>query len=78
MKLNYKSFLTAATLAIVAANANAGIAFDLYTGATAGIGGQRFTVGHHTEKESAKSFGAIAGVDIPFVRLEAEYNYLDG
>ena len=78
MKLNYKSILTAATLMVVAANANAGVAFDLYTGATAGIGGERFTAADHTEKDSAKSFGAIAGMDIPFVRLEAEYNYMDG
>ena len=78
MKLNYKSFLTAGALAIIAANANAGVAFDFYAGATAGLGGQSFTVDDHTEKYSAKSFGAIAGVDIPFIRLEAEYNYMDG
>ena len=78
MKLNYASFLTAGALMVMGANANAGVAFDLYTGLTAGLGGQRFEVGDDHKSESAKSFGFIAGVDIPFVRVEAEYDYLDG
>ena len=78
MKLNYASFLTAGLLMVTGANANAGVAFDLYTGLTAGLGGQRFTVDDHHKSDSAKSFGVVAGVDIPFVRLEAEYNYMDG
>ena len=72
------SILTAATLMVTGTNADAGLAFDLYTGATAGIGGQRFTVKDDHETYSAKSYGAIAGIDIPFLRLEAEYNYLNG
>ncbi|MBP5707450.1 MAG: outer membrane beta-barrel protein [Alphaproteobacteria bacterium] len=78
MKLNYTSILTAATLMIAGANANAGVVFDPYVGATAGIGGQRFTANDKTKTHSAQSYGAIAGVDIPFLRVEAEYNYMDG
>jgi opacity protein-like surface antigen len=78
MKLNYASILTAATLMIAGANANAGVVFDPYVGATAGIGGQRFTVSDKTKTHSAQSYGAIAGVDIPFLRIEAEYNYMNG
>ena len=78
MKLNYKSVLTATTLMVAAANANAGMVFDWYVGATAGLGGQTFTIDDDHFSDSAKSFGAIAGVDIPFVRIEAEYNNLDG
>ena len=63
---------------IAGANANAGVAFDLYTGATAGIGGQRFTVDDTTKRYSAQSYGVVAGIDVPFVRIEGEYNYMDG
>ncbi|MBO4626031.1 MAG: hypothetical protein J5679_02005 [Alphaproteobacteria bacterium] len=78
MKLISTSFLTAATLMLGAANANAGVVFDLYTGATAGFGRQTITVDGHDYKGAAQSYGAVAGIDIPFVRVEAEYNYLDG
>ena len=78
MKLKSASILTIATLMAGMASANAGIAFDLYTGATAGFGRQILKVEHIDEyKDSAQSYGAVAGIDIPFVRLEAEYNYLD-
>ena len=79
MKLKSASILTIATLMAGMASANAGLAFDLYTGATAGFGRQILKVEHIDEyKDSAQSYGAVAGIDIPFVRLEAEYNYLDG
>ena len=78
MKLNYTSILTAAILMVSGANANAGVAFDLYAGATAGIGGQRFTVDDTTKKYSAQSYGAVAGIDIPFVRAEVEYDFMHG
>ena len=78
MKLNSLSILTAATLMLGVANANAGIAFDLYAGATAGFGGHKFTVDDYSKRESAKSYGMVAGIDIPFIRLEGEYNYMTG
>ncbi len=78
MKLNYKSFLAAATLAIAAANANAGLVADWYAGATAGIGGQSIYLDDdHHKSFSAQSYGALVGVDLPVVRFEAEYNYLN-
>lgn len=78
MKLKYTAILSAATLIVAAANANAGVAFDLYAGATAGFGRQIVHVDNaDTLKGSARSFGAVAGIDIPFIRLEAEYDYLD-
>ena len=78
MKLNYKSIFAATTLLFLGANANAGVIFDLYTGATAGLGGQRIAFGGDHKTEHASSFGAVAGIDIPFVRVEAEYNYMNG
>jgi len=76
MKLNSLSILTAATLMLGAANANAGVVFDLYAGATAGIGGQKISVDDYSKRESANSYGLVAGIDIPFIRLEGEYNYM--
>lgn len=61
------------------ANANAGLVFDFYTGATAGFGRQELKLEHVDDyKAAAQSYDAVVGVDIPVVRLEAEYNYLDG
>jgi len=78
MKLISTSILTAATLMLGAANANAGLVFDMYAGATAGFGRQILSVNHEDYKDAAQSYGAVAGIDIPFVRVEGEYNYLDG
>ena len=79
MKLKSASILTIATLMVGMANANAGLVFDFYTGATAGFGRQELKVEHIDEyKAAAQSYGIVAGVDIPVIRLEAEYNYLDG
>ena len=78
MKLKSASILTIATLMVGMANANAGLVFDFYTGATAGFGRQELSINHHDYKAAAQSYGAVVGVDIPVVRLEAEYNYLDG
>lgn len=77
MKLNYTSILTAATLMIAGANANAGMIMDWYAGATAGIGGQSvYTDNDHHKSVSSQSYGAVFGVDLPVVRFEGEYNYL--
>ena len=79
MKLKSASILTIATLMVGMASANAGLVFDFYTGATAGFGRQELKLEHVDEyKAAAQSYGAVVGVDIPVVRLEAEYNYLDG
>jgi hypothetical protein len=78
MKLNYKSVLTAATIMVAEASANAGLVPDWYAGATAGIGGQSVYLDNDNHKSfSAQSFGAVIGVDLPVVRFEAEYDYLN-
>ena len=79
MKLNYASFLTAAILAIATTNANANIIWDLYAGGSLGLGGMSM---YSEEDEfdgddwSARSYGAVLGIDLPVVRFEAEYDYL--
>ena len=77
MKLNYKSILTAAGLMIVATNANAGMVYDLYAGATAGIGGLTVSTKDHNSTHTSHAYGAVVGVDLPVVRFEGEYNYID-
>ena len=80
MKLNYTSFLTAATLMVAATNANAGLVWDIYAGGTAGYGSMVMLIDNnddsHTSDHTAQSYGAIFGVDLPVVRFEAEYGYL--
>lgn len=78
MKLNYKSILAATALAIVAVPSHAGLVTDWYAGATAGIGGQSVYLDNdHHKSFSAQSYGALVGVDLPVVRFEGEYNYLN-
>ena len=78
MKLNYASILSATVIAITASGANAGLVADWYAGATAGIGGQSVYLDNdHHKSFSAQSFGAVIGVDLPIVRFEGEYNYLN-
>lgn len=78
MKLNYKSILTAGVLAAVAVPSYAGLVADWYAGATAGIGGQSIYLDDdHHKSFSAQSYGALVGVDLPVVRFEGEYNYLN-
>ena len=77
MKLNYKSILTATTLMIAASNANAGFMYDMYAGGTAGFGSLVLVSDDHDSAHSSQSYGAIFGFDLPVVRFEAEYDYLD-
>ena len=81
MKLNYKSILTAATLVVATANAHAGLVYDMYAGGTAGIGSTVLMLdakGHnHNSDHMAQSYGAVFGFDLPVVRFEAEYDFLD-
>ena len=76
MKLKSAAFLTAAAIAFSAADARANLLFDPYVGATAGIGGVTTFIDGHNNSDMATSYGAVIGLDIPFVRVEAEYNYL--
>lgn len=77
MKLNSAVFLTAATIMFGAADARANLLFDPYIGATAGLGGATTFIDGDTHTDMAQSYGAVIGLDIPFVRVEGEYNYLN-
>ncbi len=57
--------------------ANANLIFDIYGGATYGIGAHTLLADDNDVSKSAQAYGAIFGVDIPLFRLELEYNYLD-
>ena len=76
MKLNH-IIVAAAVVMAGGANANANLLFDAYVGATGGLGGVTLFTADHGHGYGAQSVGAIAGFDIPLVRLEAEYNYLN-
>lgn len=77
MKLKSASFLTAAFIASMAAPAHANLLFDPYIGATAGSGGVTTFIDGDTHSDMAQSYGAVLGLDIPLVRAEIEYNYLN-
>ena len=71
-----KIFLTSA-LAFAAANANAGQLIDFYAGAAYGGGKSIAYVPDGKDlRNSAYSYGAVVGIDIPLIRVEAEYNRL--
>lgn len=77
--MNTKSFgiLTAATIMLTAGVANANLLFDIYAGGTYGFGGYTLFTDDNDISQSAQSYGAILGMDIPLFRIELEYNYLD-
>lgn len=77
MKLNSICILTAAAIMTACANANANLLFDVYAGATVGVGAATVFDGGHARTDNAQSYGAILGVDIPLARVELEYNYLN-
>jgi hypothetical protein len=77
MKINSLSIISVLSVLTCATVANAGVVADFYVGGMVGAGGQTlFTKDEHTSSAS-KLLGAIAGVDIPVFRIEAEYNYID-
>jgi len=76
MKLKTSIFLTTlATLGVIS-SADAGSAVDMYAGMTIGAGAQTAFADNQDRTNTAQSFGAMFGVDIPMFRVEAEYNYL--
>jgi len=77
MKINSISLISAVALIAGATNANAGAIADFYVGGMVGAGGQTLFADNETKTKSAMLFGAVAGVDIPLVRIEAEYSYLN-
>ena len=75
--MNPKSAIAITTLILSAGAANANILFDVYAGGTYGIGGNTMFVSNNNISKSAQTYGAVLGIDIPLVRIELEYNYLD-
>lgn len=77
MKLKTAGLLTLATLLGAGTNANAAMLYDIYAGLTLGAGGMTIFSGDNTDSVSSSAYGAVIGMDIPLVRLELEYNYLN-
>lgn len=75
MKLKTASVL-AAVIITATSSANANLLFDIYAGGTAGFGGATMFADSHARSDSAQSYGAVLGIDIPLVRIEGEYDYL--
>jgi len=75
MKLK-TSIILCSIIATASAPAIANPVWDLYVGATIGAGAQTLFNEDHDKTNSAQSFGAMFGIDLPVFRVEAEYNYL--
>ena len=78
MKINSLSVISVLSVLTFGTAANAGVVADFYIGGMVGAGGHTlFTHDVHDSSASSMLLGAMAGVDIPSFRIEAEYNYLD-
>lgn len=77
MKLKSVALMTALGIIATTSAANANLLFDPYIGATAGVGGATLFADHDNKSYVAQSYGAVAGLDLPLLRIEAEYNYLN-
>ena len=77
MKINSISLISIVSTLACVSTANAGVIADFYAGALAGVGGYTTFVDHKNSSASSRVFGAIAGMDVPFIRIEGEYNYFD-
>lgn len=78
MKIKSFIILVTAFIALTAGTANANLLFDIYAGGTFGVGGNTIFVNDAKISKSSQSYGGILGFDLPFVRLEGEYNYING
>ena len=76
MKLNSKIFLSGLVAATVAGSASANPVMDVYLGGMFAAGGSSVYTDDHSKAYAANSFGAIFGIDIPLLRVEAEYNHI--
>lgn len=76
MKLNSKIFIGAILATATVGSASANPVIDVYAGAMVGAGGSSiYSDGHH-KNFSSQSVGGVFGIDIPLLRVEAEYNHL--
>lgn len=77
MKINSLSIISMLSVLTCATAANAGVIADFYVGGMVGVGGQTLFANDTNKSSTSRLFGAIAGMDIPVFRIEAEYNYID-
>ncbi len=77
MKLKTLATISTVSALFIGANANAGLLIDVYAGAMLGVGSMSLFANDNDKTESAQSYGAMLGIDIPVIRAEIEYNYLN-
>jgi len=77
MKINSLSLISTLAVLSCVSSANAGVIADFYVGGMVGAGGQTLFTKDKHDNSTSKLLGAIAGMDIPVFRIEAEYNYID-
>ena len=77
MKINSLSIISVLSVLTCATAANAGVVADFYVGGMVGAGGQTLFNKDTNKTSASRLLGAVAGVDIPVFRIEAEYNYID-
>lgn len=71
-------FIAAAAICMTSiGGANANLLYDIYGGLTVGGGAATQFAKHDAHTNAAQSYGAVFGVDVPIIRIEAEYNYLN-
>ncbi|MDR1338395.1 MAG: hypothetical protein LBJ73_05220 [Rickettsiales bacterium] len=78
--MNLKKLTGILTLVSVlgfASNSNAGVLFDIYGGATVGVGAATLFSDGDNNTDTGQSLGAAVGIDLPVFRFEAEYDYLN-
>ena len=77
MKINSLSIISVVSVLTCATAADASVLAEFYLGGMVGAGGQTMFTKDKHDNSAASLVGAIAGVDIPILRLEAEYNYFN-
>ena len=77
MKINSLSVISVLSVLTCATTANASVVADFYIGGMVGAGGQTLFNKDTNKTSASRLLGAVAGVDIPVFRIEAEYNYID-
>ncbi len=77
MKLKTSIALSVVSALFLTAGANALPLIDGYVGATIGVGGITAFDSGDNRGNSAQSYGLALGIDVPIVRIEATYDYLN-
>lgn len=75
MKINSISLISILSTLACISNASANTVADFYIGGMAGAGGQTMFADGKNHTDTVGVFGAVAGIDMPVFRFEAEYDY---